>query len=101
MNPIVLMLVVFVVISAASYLLISKVPQRLHTPLMAFSNAISAVTILGAMLLFASSGSPLERLLGALAIASAAFNMIGGFAVTDRMVRMFRTQGTPRSADHG
>lgn len=101
MNSILLMLLVFVVISAISYVLISKVPQRLHTPLMAFSNAISAVTILGAILLFADVGSGLERSLGALAISAAAFNMIGGFVVTDRMVRMFRQHAPVKGGNHG
>ncbi|MDY0088436.1 MAG: NAD(P) transhydrogenase subunit alpha [Coriobacteriia bacterium] len=101
MDSILLMVLVFVVISSISYVLISKVPQRLHTPLMAFSNAISAVTILGAILLFAENGSALERLLGGLAITAAAFNMIGGFVVTDRMVRMFRGRSVSRGGDRG
>lgn len=95
------MVLVFVVISSISYVLISKVPQRLHTPLMAFSNAISAVTILGALLLFADAGTGLERLLGALAITAAAFNMIGGFVVTDRMVRMFKGRSASRGGEDG
>ena len=90
MNQVLLMLGVFVVTTVVSYLLISRVPQRLHTPLMAFTNAISAVTILGAMLLFATDVTLAEGVLGALAIALAAFNLIGGFAVTNRMAGLFR-----------
>lgn len=99
MNEVVLMLAVFAVTSAVSYALISKVPQRLHTPLMSFTNAISAVTLLGALLLFAPMSSAtgssvslslVEIALGATAIALAGFNLVGGFAVTDRMTRMFR-----------
>jgi NAD(P) transhydrogenase subunit alpha len=101
MNEILLMLGIFAVTSAISYALISRVPQRLHTPLMSFTNAISAVTILGALLLFArettsaptsiASGlSTVEVLLGGLAVLLAAFNLVGGFAITDRMTRMFK-----------
>jgi len=86
------MLAVFAATSVVSYLLISKVPQRLHTPLMAFTNAVSAVTILGALLLFADEVSPVEGVLGGLALVMAAFNLIGGFAVTDRMTGMFKQQ---------
>lgn len=101
MNSILFMMVVFATISIVSYALISQVPQRLHTPLMAFSNAISAVTILGAILLFSHEGTVLERVLGALAIVLGAFNMIGGFAVTNRMLGMFRSDRNPRGGDHG
>lgn len=90
MTDILLMLSVFAATTVVSYLLISRVPQRLHTPLMAFTNAISAVTILGALLLFASDVSLAEGVLGAAAIALASFNLIGGFAVTHRMTGLFR-----------
>ena len=90
MNDILLMLAVFAVTSIVSYLLISRVPQRLHTPLMSFTNAISAVTIIGALLLFSTEVTLAEGLLGALALSLAAFNLIGGFAITHRMTGMFR-----------
>ena len=92
MTDLLLMLGVFAVTTVVSYLLISRVPQRLHTPLMAFTNAISAVTILGAMLLFAIDISLVEMALGGIAIALAAFNLVGGFAVTDRMLGFFKQQ---------
>lgn len=84
------MLGVFVVTTVVSYLLISRVPQRLHTPLMAFTNAISAVTVLGALLLFATDVTLAEAALGVLAIAFAAFNLVGGFAITHRMTGLFK-----------
>ena len=90
MTDLLLMLGVFAVTTVVSYLLISRVPQRLHTPLMAFTNAVSAVTILGAMLLFTTDITPVEMALGGLAIALAAFNLVGGFAVTDRMLGFFK-----------
>jgi NAD(P) transhydrogenase subunit alpha len=69
--------------------LISKVPPTLHTPLMSGSNAISGITIVGA-LYCAGTGYPfLGQVLGFFAIAMAMINVVGGFLVTDRMVRMF------------
>lgn len=71
-------------------LLIARVPPRLHTPLMSMTNAVSAVTILGALLLFAGETTVAQKSWGALALALAAFNLVGGFAITHRMLRMFR-----------
>ena len=84
------MLVVFALSFVIGYFLISRVPPLLHTPLMSMTNAISAVTILGALLLFSIEMSPLGKLLGAVAIATAVFNVLGGFVITDRMLKMFR-----------
>jgi len=89
MVDLLLMASVFAASFAVGYLLISRVPARLHTPLMSMTNAISAVTILGAILLFSSDTSFWQKLLGASAVALAAFNAVGGFAITDRMLRMF------------
>ena len=88
------MAVVFVVSFAIGYLLISKVPPLLHTPLMSLTNAISAVTILGALLLFEHERSPAVVALGGVALATAAFNLVGGYAITHRMLRMFRRGST-------
>ena len=89
MADLLLMVSVFLVSFLVGYLLISKVPPRLHTPLMSMTNAISAVTILGGILLFATETGPFEKILGFLAIVLAAFNAVGGFAITDRMLRLF------------
>lgn len=75
--------------------LISKVPPTLHTPLMSGSNAISGITIVGA-LYCAGTGYPLlGQVLGFAAIAMAMINVVGGFLVTDRMLRMFRQKKAP------
>ena len=72
--------------------LIRKVPAQLHTPLMSGSNAISGISLIGAMVVVsASGGSRLAMLLGGLAVAFAAINVIGGYAVTDRMLAMFKS----------
>ncbi len=65
-------------------------PQMLHTPLMSMTNAISAVTILGALLLFSVPTTTTEKVLGAVALITAMFNVVGGFVITDRMLGMFR-----------
>ncbi len=90
MVDILLMAAVFAISFVVGYFLISRVPPRLHTPLMSMTNAISAVTIIGGVLLFAVEMSTAEKVLGASAIALAAFNVFGGFVITDRMLKMFR-----------
>ena len=89
MGNLLLMVLVFVGSFVIGYFLVSRVPPRLHTPLMSMTNAISAVTILGGILLFATELSISQKVLGALAITLAAFNVFGGFVITDRMLKMF------------
>ena len=95
MADLALMLFVFVLSFGVGYLLISRVPPLLHTPLMSMTNAISAVTILGAVLLFAVPPTPGEKAIGALALITAAFNVVGGFVITDRMARLFKIRQEP------
>lgn len=95
MADLALMLLVFVLSFVIGYLLISRVPPLLHTPLMSMTNAISAVTILGAILLFAVTMSVGNTVIGAVALATAAFNLVGGFVITDRMTKMFKTHREP------
>lgn len=83
------MVVVFLGSFAVGYMLISRIPPLLHTPLMSMTNAISAVTILGAVTLFSFPTTPIEKILGAIAIISATFNVVGGFVITDRMLNLF------------
>jgi NAD(P) transhydrogenase subunit alpha len=90
MSNLILMFAVFLGSFVVGYLLISKIPPLLHTPLMSMTNAISAITLLGALILFSAPTSPVEKILGTVAIATAAFNVVGGFAITDRMLRLFR-----------
>ena len=85
---------VFVLASVAGYQLISKVPPTLHTPLMSGANAISGVTILGAMTVAAEvEHEPFGVALAVGAVAFAMINVVGGFLVTDRMLAMFRKKG--------
>ena len=102
MANLLLMVGVFIASFIVGYLLISKVPSLLHTPLMSMTNAISAVTVLGALLLFSVETSAVEKVLGALALITATFNVVGGFAITDRMLRLFKdNRPTPEPDNEG
>ena len=76
------------------YVLISRVPPLLHTPLMSMTDAISAVTILGALLIFSESSNLVGNILGVIAIVTAIFNVVGGFVITDRMLKLFRKENS-------
>lgn len=88
----IVLLTVFLVSSLVGYRVISQVPPLLHTPLMSGMNAISGVTVLGALTATAAAFVTGNRILGATAIVLATVNVVGGFVVTDRMLRMFRSK---------
>ena len=96
MFNLILMVVVFFASFVIGYLLISRVPPLLHTPLMSMTNAISAITILAALILFSLPTTPIEKVLGAIAIITATFNVVGGFVITHKMLKMFK--GKKKSA---
>lgn len=75
--------------------LISKVPSTLHTPLMSAANAISGITIVGALIAAGGEGNSFSYILGFLAVILAMINVIGGYLVTDRMLEMFKKKETP------
>jgi len=84
-------LYVFSLAAFLGYQIISKVPQLLHTPLMAFTNAISGVSVVASILIAGrKSDTLLIPILGTIAVASATINVVGGFVITDRMLRMFK-----------
>tara|TARA_B100000575_G_scaffold294678_1_gene313152 strand:- start:22085 stop:22378 length:294 start_codon:yes stop_codon:yes gene_type:complete len=85
-----LLLFIFVLASFIGFELISKVPPTLHTPLMSGANAISGITIVGALIVAGSLGNPLGKWIGFAAIILATINVVGGFMVTDRMLEMFK-----------
>ncbi|HET9849566.1 MAG TPA: NAD(P) transhydrogenase subunit alpha [Candidatus Dormibacteraeota bacterium] len=74
---------------------ISKVPTLLHTPLMSGTNAIHGIILVGAIYIAASASSPLEIVLGLVAVVLATLNVVGGFVVTDRMLEMFKGRQAP------
>ena len=81
---------IFVLAIFLGFELISKVPSTLHTPLMSGSNAISGITLIGALASMQTSHHGFTVLLGTLAVALATINVVGGYAVTDRMLSMFK-----------
>ena len=89
-------LYVFVLAMLLGSEIINKVPQMLHTPLMSGSNAISGITLVGAVVIAGRLESPLSTIIGIAAVAFATINVVGGFLVTDRMLQMFRRG--PRAA---
>ena len=83
-------IVIFVLAVFLGFEVITKVPPTLHTPLMSGSNAISGIIVVGAMVVAGEGYSQLGTILGIVAVAFAATNIVGGFMVTDRMLQMFR-----------
>jgi len=83
---------VFVLAIFVGFEVISKVPQMLHTPLMSGSNAISGITIVGAVVVAGRVESTLSTVLAVIAVAFAMINVVGGFLVTDRMLQMFKAR---------
>jgi NAD(P) transhydrogenase subunit alpha len=86
----VMILTVFVLALFVGWEVITKVPPTLHTPLMSGSNAISGITLVGALLSAGAQQSQLTTILGTAAVAFAAINVVGGFMVTNRMLQMFK-----------
>ena len=89
-GPFLIGIYVFVLASFVGFEVIRKVPPTLHTPLMSGANAISGITILGALYAAKSAEVSVSNVLGACAVALATVNVVGGFLVTNRMLGMFR-----------
>ncbi len=94
----VLLLFIFTLAAFLGFELIAKVPSQLHTPLMSGSNAISGITIVGALIAAGSVGGTLGTVLGFLAVVLAGINVVGGYVVTDRMLEMFKKKA-PKPED--
>ncbi len=93
MEKIQILAFVFVLAMFLGLELIRKVPAQLHTPLMSGSNAISGITLIGAMLVASQAQSALGLGLASAAVGFAAVNVVGGYLVTDRMLAMFKKKG--------
>ena len=90
------LILLFFIFTLAGFLgfeLIAKVPSQLHTPLMSGSNAISGITIVGAIMAAKSGQTTLAQIIAFLAVALATINVIGGYMVTDRMLGSFKKKG--------
>jgi len=91
MSSLVMLITAFVLAIFVGFEVITKVPPTLHTPLMSGSNAISGITVIGALALAGALGeAPLAKMLATVAVAFATINVVGGFFVTHRMLKMFK-----------
>lgn len=93
MELFVVTLTIFVLAIFVGFEVITKVPPTLHTPLMSGSNAISGITLVGALISAGMQETLLTTILGFSAVVLATVNVVGGFLVTDRMLRMFKKKG--------
>ena len=84
---------VFLLATFVGFQVIQNVSRLLHTPLMSLTNAISAIAVVGSVIITGEQKTPLSTALGAVAIAASVANIVSGFLITDRMLRMFRERG--------
>src|SRR5690242_19647970 len=84
---------VFVLAGFVGVFTITRVPALLHTPLMSATNAISAISLVGSLVMAGADAGAVPTILGTVAVAAATVNVVGGFIITDRMLRMFRRGG--------
>jgi NAD(P) transhydrogenase subunit alpha len=99
-DSIVVLFTYFILAIFIGFEVISKVPTILHTPLMSGSNAIHGIILIGAILIAANATTPLQIVLGFLAVFLATINVVGGFVVTDRMLEMFKGRQSTGKADN-
>ena len=88
-NPLISALYVFALAAFLGYQVISRVPPLLHTPLMSATNAISGISLIGSLVLAGAGNSRVAHILGFVAVTTATVNVVGGFGITDRMLKMF------------
>jgi NAD(P) transhydrogenase subunit alpha len=94
-------LYVFVLGAFVGWQVLSKVPHLLHTPLMSATNAISGISLVGSLVAAGSDHDVLTTVLGCLAVTAATINVVGGFLITDRMLRMFKSRGAAQRPARG
>jgi NAD(P) transhydrogenase subunit alpha len=89
-NEILFGLYIFVLAAFVGYQVISRVPPLLHTPLMSGTNAISGISLVGSLVAAGAHYNDVSTVLGFIAVTAATINVVGGFMITDRMLRMFK-----------
>jgi len=89
-------LYVFALAAFLGYQVISRVPPLLHTPLMSATNAISGISLVGSIVTAGSGHGTVSTILGFVAVVCASTNVVGGFVITDRMLRMFKRKELPK-----
>ena len=98
----ILELYIFVLAGFVGYMVITRVPPLLHTPLMSATNAISGISLVGSLVAAGSQRSSVATILGFIAVVCATTNIVGGFLITDRMLKMFkRSDRRPSDAPSG
>ena len=95
----ILELYIFVLAGFVGYMVITRVPPLLHTPLMSATNAISGISLVGSLVAAGSARSSVATILGFIAVVAATTNIVGGFLITDRMLKMFRRDDPKAKAD--
>ncbi|MDX2182710.1 MAG: NAD(P) transhydrogenase subunit alpha [Gemmatimonadaceae bacterium] len=95
----ILQLYVFILAGFVGYNIITRVPPLLHTPLMSATNAISAISIVGALVVAGAGHGVLSGILGGIAVTCATINVVGGFIITDRMLKMFKSADAPAKSE--
>jgi NAD(P) transhydrogenase subunit alpha len=90
-------LYILVLAGFVGFEVIRKVPPLLHTPLMATTNAISGISLVGSIVAAGSDESTLSTVLGFFAVVTASINVVGGYLITDRMLKMFKRRGEAKS----
>ena len=100
-NPAVLIasLYVFALAAFLGYQLISRVPPLLHTPLMSATNAISGISLIGSIVIAGAHKTQLATILGFIAVFTSTVNVVGGFGITDRMLKMFQKREVKKPAE--
>jgi NAD(P) transhydrogenase subunit alpha len=93
----VLWLYIFALAAFVGYQVISGVPPLLHTPLMSATNAISGISLVGSLVTAGADYNLTSSLLGLVAVTCATINLVGGFLITDRMLKLFKQRGDHRS----
>ena len=89
-NEIITSLFVFALAGFLGLEVIRKVPKLLHTPLMALTNALSAISLVGSLVILGENATTYSTFLGFVAVVASTINVVGGFLITDKMLRMFR-----------
>ena len=97
----IIQLYVFILAGFVGFLVITKVPPLLHTPLMAATNAISGISLVGSLVLAGGGYGKVATILGFIAVICAMTNVVGGFIITDRMLNMFKRADTPKAPEGG
>lgn len=89
-------LYIFALAAFLGYLVLSRIPPLLHTPLMSATNAISGISLVGSLVVAGSGHGAMSTFLGFLAVTCATINVVGGFGITDRMLRFFKRKESPK-----